>query len=453
MKLSNFSARFMVAALTLGMGVAVLLFANYGASQPHWMNQFDAACVRAVFTSKTCVTDYDTTTKTLTVHTLDSHPEKSRTFQKITITDDPDHIFEATPPTPLDYAIILQKLHQKGHSNIVITTRMTWDQKTQPAGSLNDEPSQLLNDINLSTSALQLKLAQFDHSVIGLPVTRGAINHAIPAALRRALIPFNQVHGSHNLIPKVNQVSLPSSISGGNNTLAGFHRIENTPENKNAIPLLAHWDGVGIIPSISLLTIMSAHNIAPSQLFIKCGHSIRLGKSGPVIPIDDYGQTPLPDTTNLQHPTKIKPDITAENIIAGTNKTSPSPPTKTLSIIHATGDKTKNNNIIDSDQLFNLLLLCETLPTPGEVVHYHRLPIILEILVLIILALITGRLATLSSYYRNLTFALTGLLLVISLLTLMETNQKWFGLAVPLMALLSVWIISSQITVKTQKPT
>jgi hypothetical protein len=447
MKLSNFTARFLTAILSLGIGLATSLFTHYGfAPVPAWANHINATCVQAIYASSSQLSDYSPDTKTITIRPLRSHPEKSQHFQEITITDDLNRIFEATPPTPLDYAVILQKLYDQGYRSVVLTTRMTWDKEpTANPNSLTTDSLDIQGS-RLSEQALSFKLAQFDRAVIAVPVTRGPTQQTLPPALKRALIPFDQVHGSHTLIPTVNQVPLPTSITGGDTTLAGFHRIESTPAAPSAhppIPLLAHWKNKGLIPSIELLTIMSAHHISPAELTVTCGKHIQLGKTGPIIPIDDYGQTTPP----FKKAQQLLTPIHAETAISATN--TPSRPandvTQTICLLHATGEKTSSTNLLTPDQLAHLFALCETVTTPGDPTHYRKLPIGFELILIFIIAIIASRFATLPSNYRNLAFTLSLPSLIILLIALMETNQQWFSLIPPIITVLTAYLITSQL--------
>jgi len=463
MKLSNASSRFLITLLSLGIGVAVVLFSNFAppVMVPQWIGQIDNSCVRAIFSSNTQTSEYHSDTQTIEVRTLGIHPDNSREFQGVVITDDPDHIFEATPPTPLDYAIILQQLYDKGYRSVVITTRMTWDKKSKSdaltqintALSSHDE----FDEIDLSAKALSYKLSQFDQSVIGLPVTRGASSQPLPPSLMRASIHLKQVHGNHSSIPRVNQITLPASIDGGNHSLAGFYRIENTPESTTHIALLALWgheNDERMIPSIELLTIMSAHGISPAELDVECGKSIRLGKTGPLIPIDEFGQTPNPRPavadTSSSRPTN--PNIKAEQLLARNKKpsanTKPAPnatnSANTLCLIHATGEKTTATNLLSAGKLTAIITLCETLPTPGDATPYRRLPVGFTLIIILALAIITSRFITLTPKHRHLAFSLTVPFIIILLLVLMKWDQQWFGLTAPVVTIFSAWILSSQ---------
>lgn len=447
MKLGDFSARLLIATLTLGIGLSFLLFTHFGSPAPQWIKQLAPRCVRAIFSYETRISDYNPSTQVLTVSTLASRPKNSLPFQQIAITDDPDRIFESSPPTPLDYAVILQKLHHHGYRHLIVTTRMTWD-KTAPFSEPNPE-AQEFDDTTLATQALSFKLAPFDSSVIGLPVTRGASAHPLPAALKRAFIEPSQIKGNYDLIPKVNQVALPSSIDGGEHTLAGFQQIESAPASPSHIPLLAHWisDKVsGFIPSLDLLTIMSAHEISPSEVTIIAGKRIRLGSTGPVIPIDEYGQTIRADTKSMQRSLPIATPIPAEQLIQeSVAHIDQNTEKNVICVIHASGETTDKTNLISSERLSDLMILSQTLPTPGDPIQYHRIPLGFELLIVVALAIITCHFVTLSNFNRHLAFAITPLTIIILLLVMIDRNHQWFGLTAPFLTILSGWIITNQL--------
>ena len=444
MKLSPPSARFLVTAITLGMGLALLLFSNYSKFAPAWLKLIDAVSLQSFFPPNYCVTDYDQASKTINVRTLGSHPENSRTFQDIAITDDPDHIFESAPPSPLDYAVILQKIYEQGYRSVIVTTRMTWDLDDRAADNSSDE----LNSSKLSAQALSYKLAQFDRSVIGLPVTRGATAQKLPATLQRSLISFDQVSGNKKLIPKVNQVTLPTTIDGGDHTHAGFHRIESTPKSDTAIPLLAQWENEGLIPSLELLAIMSAHDISPSDLSIQCGKFIRLGNAGPVIPIDGYGQTATPTTSTATPDRPPAAALNAEDLIR--LKEVNAAKSNSLCILQATGKQSQSTGLVTEDRISKIKSLCENLPTPGKTIPLRRLPVGYEILIILVVAVIAGKVSSLQSKRRHINFGLTLLLVILHLAFLMYSTQQWFGLTAPAIAIITAWITASQMKVRIE---
>lgn len=449
MTLSTFTSRFTIAMVSLGMGLAVLIFTQFSPYVPAWVEGFESGCIQTIFSSETRVTRYDSTSDTVVVHTLGIHPEKGKPFQPVAITDDPNKIFESTPPTPLDYAVILQRIHDRGFRSIVICTRMTWDAPLKTENLSQDG----FDDSILSVQALSSKLALFDHSVIGLPVTRGPSSHPLPAPLKRSLISLSQISGKSTLIPTVNQVPLHSSIEGGENTLAGFHQIESSPAGGGKIQLLAQWNGQeqGLIPSIQLLAIMSAHNVQPSEIEVKAAQYIRLGTSGPVIPIDEYGQTPAPPAQSEAQLSGSLPATAADSLITENKQADPESLASTLAMIYANGELTASTNLINSDAILQIRQLSETLPIPGDAEHFQRLPFLLEALILLILGLLMPPLVSLTNYYRHLAFTLTAPLIIVLLLVLMEWNQQWFGLTAPLAAILTAWLTSSQFSSPTNQ--
>jgi len=423
MKHGNIKSRFFVTTLAIGVGLAVLFC---GKLTP-WIPAIDRACVQASVStnpSDNIIFDGDATTGVISSRQLSLQKEKSRGFHIIAVTDDPNRIFEHTPPSPLDYAVILQSLHNRGYTRVVLATRMTWD----------DEPG-------LEAKGLSSRLALFNRAVIALPVTRGATPQPLPEPLASALIPFSQVEGNFKFIPIVNQVTLPAHAGGDAHTLAGFHRIESAPSSAHHIPLLAHWENEGFIPSIELLAIMSAHDIEPEALIVHCGKHIRLGKDGPVIPLDLYGQTPMPTHLSSHDPAQpnLAETLKADELI--TQKANhPATQRPEVCLIHATGEKTSSTNILSPTQLANLLTLAPSFLMPGKATHYLQVPHWAGIIILLVLGFIVSRLVSFTPWNRHLSFALCTALLFPLLIALIDVSQHWFGISSPLATLFTAWL-------------
>lgn len=431
MNINDLKPRLLIAALAAGVGLGVALFGE----KLTWVAELDSACVHAASIDETDqprVHDIDLDSQVITIRTLASGSGKGRGFQLIQVTDDPDRIFEHSPPSALDYAVMLESLHNRGFKDVILTTRMTWDQHP-----------------GLEAAGLSSRLALFEHSVIPLPVTRAATAQPLPAPLQRALIPFSQVSGNHRLIPLVNKVPLPTHSEGGEHTLAGFCQIENAPASEGNIQLLAHWQHQGLIPSVDLLAIMTAHDISPAELMIQCGKHIRLGKDGPVIPIDDYGQSPIlvaPDSTDQASMTTSpsSPPLDADQLITPDKKKG-SPPSNKLqspiALIYAVGQSTSATNTLSADRLQNLLALSPYNPVPENLTRIPRLPLWASIILIIDIALLSCWLGDLTRTNRHLAYVLTAALLFPLLLTLLYFSQHWLGLSAPLATLITAWII------------
>lgn len=400
----------------MGVGLAVILLGN----RTPWIPQFDTACVKASSNSPNLIFDEDAESNTISARALSVQEERSRDFQIIQITDDPDHIFEHTPPSPLDYAVLMESLRNRGFNRVILATRMTWD----------DEPG-------LEAEGLSGRLALFQSSVIAIPVTRGATAQPLPDALQRALIPFSKITGNYKLIPIVNQVSLSAHAGGGTQTLAGFDKIESSPASEGGIPLLAHWEGQGLIPSLELLSVMMAHDVSPSDLIVHSGKYIRLGKDGPVLLLDAYGQTPRPSSAA---PWMTEVSLKAETLITQKSETPVTDRTQAC-LIHAVGEKTISTSLLSATRMNDLLALAKTSPVPGAAKAYRRLPRWAEIVIIIDIVLAACWFAGFTRWNRHLAFALTAAFFLPLLLAMMDITQHWFGLSAPLATLITAWLI------------
>lgn len=188
----------------------------------------------------------------------------------IIITDDPNQIFQSSPPSPVDFAIILKNLTRIGHDSIAISTPLTWsDPEAIPLAALDQ---QLDATPNLITAS---------------PLSRSATPSHIPPAFRRASIPSSQVHGNISQLPIVNRIPIPGVLLGNKTSLAGFTVLESEPET-TSLPLLAVWDD-RVVFSFQLLATLNHLNIPLSSIEIRLGRHIYLGKNSYYIPIDSYG--------------------------------------------------------------------------------------------------------------------------------------------------------------------
>jgi len=116
-----------------------------------------------------------------------------------------------------------------------------------------------------------------------------------------------------------------------------------------------------------------------------------------------------------------------------------------LCLIHARGEITDHTNLISAERLSDLMILSQTLPTPGNPVQYHRIPLGFECLIVLGLAIITCRFVTLSNFNRHLAFAITPLTILVLLLVMIDRNQQWFGIIAPALTISSSWLITCQL--------
>ncbi|BDS08215.1 hypothetical protein NT6N_32550 [Oceaniferula spumae] len=419
----NIRPYFWIFVLSISSGLLVLFFGPLTTFLP----DFDITCVRAASPSEGRIYDLDQNARTITSRLLTAQPDRGKSFRMVEVTDDPDQVYESTPPSPLDYAVMLHSLRLKGANNIILTTRMSWD-----------------GDPGITAEALSNKLAAFDRASFGVPVTRGATAQPLPEALQRALIPFSNVSGNLRLIPVVNQVALPAVISGGKNSLGGFSTIESTPDSKDYVPMLCHWDGEGLIPSLELLALMSSHNVNPKQVIVRCGKHIRLGLQGPVINIDSYGETILPEKAEKSDLIDLTKDaIAAEDLITRQEDGAETPEDRRVYLVHAVGEKTKPTNQLSPVRLAAILNWSKNLlsPEPGRSITYKRLPLWAEIVLIFDIALAACWFTSFSRGGRHLAFALTAALSYPFLLSIMDLTQHWLSVSSLLVTVLVAWLV------------
>lgn len=189
----------------------------------------------------------------------------------IAITDDPDNVFQSSPPSPVDFAIILKNLRRLGAESVAIGMPLAW---TDP-------------DM-ISLVALDQQLDALPSAITSAPLSRNPVPTSLPPAFRRASIPITQIKGGLNALPIVNRIPIPDVILGNKSSLAGFTILES--EEPTEFPqLIARWED-RVVFSFELLATLSYFGKLPSSLKIHLGEYISLGESGPYIPIDDFGR-------------------------------------------------------------------------------------------------------------------------------------------------------------------
>jgi hypothetical protein len=201
--------------------------------------------------------------KQVTLHTVP--------LPDIAITDDPDRVFQTSPPSPVDFAIILKNLRRLGRDSVAIGMPMAWS-----------EP-----DV-ISLMALDQQLDALPSLVTSAPLSRGPLSSPLPPAFRRASIDISKIHGNARDLPLVNRVSIPDVLLGNSSSLAGFTILESEPDDGHP-HLLARWDD-RVILSFSLLAALADHKVSPSEIEIHLGKHISLGTKGSYIPIDEFGR-------------------------------------------------------------------------------------------------------------------------------------------------------------------
>lgn len=187
----------------------------------------------------------------------------------VSLGDDPEGIFQSSPPSPVDLAVVLKNMHRLGAEKPAISTLLAWEKPEA-----------------ISISALDNALSVFPAVTTATPLSRGSTGWSIPASFRRASISPEQIQGDTTNVITVNRMPLPGVILGGDNAFSGFTLLEHDP---GGTPLLAHWDDRYVL-SFPLVAAMVELGLPFEDLRVELGNFIRLGKKGPYIPIDKSGR-------------------------------------------------------------------------------------------------------------------------------------------------------------------
>jgi hypothetical protein len=193
----------------------------------------------------------------------------------VSLRDDAEGFFQASPHAPIDLAVILKNLRRLGVKHVSSAAVLAWD-VPDPIG----------------LAALETALAGFESLVMAVPLSRGPVAMAMPPAIRRASIPLAAVLGDPAALPVVNRIPVPGVILAAQNSVAGFSAIESEPVS--GFPaLIARWED-RVVFSFPLLAVLQRMDLPPAGLEIRMGEYLKLGPDGPLIPIDSYGRLALP---------------------------------------------------------------------------------------------------------------------------------------------------------------
>ena len=224
--------------------------------------------------------------------------------------------------------------------------------------------------MELELRALDHEIASFPSSALGITLRLDSTSQPFPDSLKASVLPPGNIETDISLIPEVNAVTADPSATG---KLYGFRLLENSqPQIENdtiSLPILARW-GDRILPSLELASLIANTGHAPADVFLSKNGQLRVGTTGPVLPLGEDGTIEIPRIAELGETTPMEALIDPEK--------QPSPP-KVVFI--------SQNDPVHLRQLdFSLSHLGSRLPRAP--ISFHRLPFWIEISILIILALL-----------------------------------------------------------------
>jgi hypothetical protein len=297
----------------------------------------------------------------------------------LNIDDDPEGYFSASPLAPVDHAVIFSSLHEAGHRVIGVSHLMAWE---------DSEP--------LAMDALRKQLDRFDAAVLALPLARGAVPEPVAAPFLRWSILESDALGNVSALPQVNRIAVPNAEQGGSKSVAGFSLLENESDPGDAVqPLLARW-GDRIVFSFPL----AAEGLTPADVIVHVGKEIRIGKAGPVIPIDGFGHGEVaPGVEAIEAPAKR---IVSEG---------PEPPKSKPLLTRDTRDDLSAADKAWSDRLAGRVQALRTATRYEPTVPLPRPDALLELLLVSLLALA----GTAAAGLRSLPWRIVASVMVVGL--------------------------------------
>lgn len=224
----------------------------------------------------------------------------------VSIGDDPGGVFQSSPPSPVDLAVVLRNLQRLGAKQAAIAAVLAWE---------NPDP--------VALKGLDIVLNDFQMVIHAVPLARGTVRQALPPALRRASLPSGAIHGELAALPIVNRVAVPDVIFGtGEGALAGFTALDDTADGEGSLALLARWEEEDrVVLAFPLLAVLARYDLPVGGVQVQLGEFLQLGPSGPVVPIDEDGRLALPPK-----PVSARADVSAEALIDGEPDIFPASP-------------------------------------------------------------------------------------------------------------------------------
>ena len=252
-----------------------------------------------------------------------------------------------------DWLFALNAVRTHGADHATVSTLLSWE-----------------DSVELELRALDHEIASFPSSALGITLRLDSTSQPFPDSLKASVLPPGNIETDISLIPEVNAVTADPSATG---KLYGFRLLENSqPQIENdtiSLPILARW-GDRILPSLELASLIANTGHAPTDVFLSKNGQLRVGTTGPVLPLGEDGTIEIPRIAELGETTPMEALIDPEK--------QPSPP-KVVFI--------SQNDPVHLRQLdFSLSHLGSRLPRAP--ISFHRLPFWIEISILIILALL-----------------------------------------------------------------
>jgi hypothetical protein len=301
----------------------------------------------------------------------------------VALDDDKDGYFQSSPPSPIDVAVVFRNMQRLGVKHAASSAVLAWDAP----------------DV-IGLAALEKSLQGFDSLVMAAPLGRGAVAEPIPQAFRAASLPLTKVRGDVSLLPVVNRLPLNGVVLGPDGSLAGFQTLD-TESDQSMPPLLARWDD-RLVFSFPLVVALRESTVPLEELEIHLGKYLRLGASGPIVPLDAHGRMLVPfDLAD------IPAGIAAASLIDRTEPLRPLGNTK-FTLLRDDQSAAEYSTRNFSQHIASMVAAIGSDTALFRPKPYHRLPVRHEIGLLSLLVLLLTLALTLSPLVRLGAVSLLG---------------------------------------------
>lgn len=250
--------------------------------------------------------------------------------------------------SPIEWAQFLRQTRLPDDRLLVITHSLSWPDATE-----------------LPLRALQEQVKATPHLVVGLRAELRNVPAPLAPELQNSVIPLDLPPGFEP--PEIDCLAAPPSVTAplfGISLVRGL-KIEED-ERGLRVPLLVRW-GPHLLPSLPLASLLTATQRSPADLRVDPDGYLRLGQSGPILPLDPACATSLESTP-------VEPQSASK-----------------LQIYPGQAETIKIILSEDSPRLANALasqIRHALAHQPRPVKTYRRWPLALELALLVLLALL-----------------------------------------------------------------
>lgn len=215
-------------------------------------------------------------------------------------------VFQESPPSPADIAVILSNLRKLGAKNVAVAAVLAW------------KDPDLIN-----FKSLEITLAQFGMVVHAAPLARRTRVDPMPEAFERASLSPESVTGDVSRLPIINQMAVADVVFAPGKGLAGFSTLDDI-KLKGRVPMLARWEEdpkKRMVLAFPLLAVLARYELPLGGVKVRLGEAIQLSPEGPMVPIDEDGCLALPPK-----PVPSRVDVSAEAMIEAKDGVFPEDP-------------------------------------------------------------------------------------------------------------------------------